>query len=66
MTEERIEEVKDVIFYEAVEQTDTLPSEAEIQVTDEKTGQSIKALDVDRNRRDGKLSSINHMAICHI
>ncbi len=44
MTEERIEEVKDVIFYEAVEQTDTLPSEAEIQVTDEKTGQSIKAL----------------------
>ena len=42
MTEEKLQDVKDTIVYEAVEQTDTLPAQAEIQVTDEDTGQTTK------------------------
>ncbi len=42
MTEERQQEVKDTIVYEAVEQTDSLPAQAEIQVTDQDSGQVTK------------------------
>ncbi len=40
ITEEKNQEVKDTIVYQAVEQTDTLPQQASIQVTDEDTGQT--------------------------
>lgn len=44
VTEEKIEEVKDTIVYEAVEQADLVPDQAQIQVTDQDTGQTIQLM----------------------
>lgn len=44
MTEETTKEVKDIILYEAVEQTDRLPDQVQIQVTDEDSGQEIEVM----------------------
>lgn len=44
MTEEKEKEVKDTVVYKAVEQADTLPAEAPIQIVDEDTGQVVDAV----------------------